>query len=133
MSTFGPYSPIFNARDLYFISGQIGVDPKSITSAIDVQVQTKQALENMKSILLENGLSMNNVVKTTVFLADMADFAEMNAIYETFFDVPRPARSTVAVKELPRVGTNKLLVEIEAVAIKQATNTDITQKMEIKE
>ena len=114
MSTFGPYSPIFNARDLYFISGQIGVDPKSITSAIDVQVQTKQALENMKSILLENGLSMNNVVKTTVFLADMNDFASMNTVYASQFEGDFPARSAVAVKTLPKNG----LVEIEVIAVK---------------
>ncbi len=116
MSTFGPYSPIFNAGDLSFISGQIGVDTKSKTSAIGVQAQTKQALENMKHLLEQNSLSMNDIVKTTVFITDMDNFASMNAVYETFFDAPRPARSTVAVKELPRVGTNKLLVEIEAVA-----------------
>ncbi len=115
MKTYGPYTPIFSVGDFAFVSGQVGVDSKTGRSAAGVKEQTKQVLTNMRNLIEENGYSMNQIAKTTIFLTDIDDFAAMNEVYETFFEAPRPARSTVAVKELPKVGTNPLKVEIEAV------------------
>lgn len=117
--TFGPYSPLVKVDNLYFLSGQVGVDPHTKESGKDIKTQTSQALVNIQTLLETHGLEMKHVVKTTVYLTSMDYFAEMNEIYEGFFSAPRPARSTVAVKELPRVGTNKLMVEIEAIAFKK--------------
>lgn len=118
--TFGPYSPIRKAGNTYYISGQVGVDPVTKTAATDVQAQTQQVLQNMQALLAANGLAMDDIIKTTIFVVNISDFAEINSIYETFFAPPRPARSTVGVKELPRVaGDTALLVEIEAVAYKE--------------
>ena len=116
--TFGPYSTIRQAGNLYFVSGQVGVDPQTGRSPKDVKSQTSQALINIQTVLETNDLFMKDIVKTTVFLTNMNDFEAMNSIYVGFFDAPRPARSTVAVKELPRIVTNKLIVEIEAVVMK---------------
>ena len=117
--TFGPYSPIRQAGDLYFVSGQIGVDPVTKQSVQGVREQVTQALENLKSVLASAGLTTNEVVKTTIFLANMDDFAVVNEVYESYFTEPRPARSTVAVQELPRVaGITPIKVEIEAVVHK---------------
>ena len=119
-TTYGPYSPLITVGAMVFISGQIGVDPTTKIAATTVGEQTIQALKNMEELLASEGLTLKNVAKTTVFLADMDDFAQMNAAYEQAFAVPRPARSTIAVRELPRVGGNTpLLVEIEAVASKE--------------
>lgn len=117
--TYGPYMPVKKAGDFYFVSGQVGVRPDAKTAAEDISQQTNQALGNLKSVLQEAGLSLANVVKTTVFLTNIGDFAAMNEVYEQAFTVPRPARSTVAVKELPRIADKPLLVEIEAVAYKE--------------
>jgi 2-iminobutanoate/2-iminopropanoate deaminase len=118
--TFGPYTPIRRAGNLYFVSGQIGIDMDTKQAVADVAKQTHQAMQNLQNVLSTTSLDMSDVVKTTVFLADMDDFAAMNEVYETYFDAPRPARSTVAVKELPRVaGDTRLLVEIEAVAYRE--------------
>jgi 2-iminobutanoate/2-iminopropanoate deaminase len=118
--TFGPYTPISRAGNLYFVSGQIGIDMDTKQAVADVAKQTHQAMQNLQNVLSTTSLDMSDVVKTTVFLADMDDFAAMNEVYETYFDAPRPARSTVAVKELPRVaGDTRLLVEIEAVAYRE--------------
>lgn len=118
---YGPYSPIRKAGHTYYVSGQIGVDAKTKFAAADIETQTKQALENMRAVLAEKNLELSDVVKTTVFLSDMGNFAAMNAVYETYFDTPRPARSTVAVHELPRLSGNaELLVEIEGVAYKES-------------
>lgn len=115
---FGPYSPVHRAGQYIFVSGQVGVDPTTGTAQPDITNQTKQVLQNLESALQSAGLDMNTVVKTTVFLTDMEDFEAMNAVYVPFFDAPRPARSTVAVKELPRVGGGvPLRVEIEAIAM----------------
>jgi 2-iminobutanoate/2-iminopropanoate deaminase len=111
--------PVKKAGDFYFVSGQVGVRPDAKTAAEDISQQTNQALGNLKSVLQEAGLSLANVVKTTVFLTNIGDFAAMNEVYEQAFTVPRPARSTVAVKELPRIADKPLLVEIEAVAYKE--------------
>jgi 2-iminobutanoate/2-iminopropanoate deaminase len=111
----GPYSQGNQAGDLIFTAGQLGLDPASGKfAAEDVQGQTRQALMNISAILGAAGVSLSDVVKTTVFLADMADFKLMNEVYAQFFKEPYPARSTVAVRGLPLGG----LVEIEAVAVR---------------
>ena len=113
-AAIGPYSQaIDSGNGLVFVSGQLPIDPA--TSAFPeggVQEQTRQSLTNAKAILEATGLSLANVVKTTVFLADMDDFAAMNEIYAQFFSEPFPARSAVAVKTLPKGA----LVEIECIA-----------------
>ena len=112
-AAIGPYSQAIQVGNLVFTSGQIPIDPS--TGAFvegGIKEQTRQSLANVKAILEEVGLSMSNVVKTTVFMADMNDFADMNSIYAEFFSEPYPARSAVAVKTLPKGA----LVEIEAVA-----------------
>ena len=115
-AAIGPYSQaIDSGTGLIFVSGQLPIDPA--TGAFPeggVQAQTRQSLTNAKAILEEAGLSLANVVKTTVFLADMGDFAAMNEIYAQFFTEPFPARSAVAVKTLPK----NALVEIECIAAK---------------
>ncbi|MBQ6965253.1 MAG: RidA family protein [Bacteroidaceae bacterium] len=111
----GPYSQAIRAGEFVYTSGQLGLDPR--TGAFPeggIKEQTWQSLTNVKAILEEAGLSMENVVKTTVFMADMSDFAEMNNVYAEFFKEPYPARSAVAVKTLPK----NALVEIEVVGVK---------------
>lgn len=113
-AAIGPYSQaIDSGAGLVFVSGQLPIDPS--TGAFPeggVKEQTRQSLTNAKAILEAEGLSLKNVVKTTVFLADMADFAAMNEVYAQFFTAPYPARSAVAVKTLPKGA----LVEIECIA-----------------
>jgi 2-iminobutanoate/2-iminopropanoate deaminase len=122
-----PYSPIRQAGNLYFVSGQIGINPISKSAQPSVTDQTTQALTNLAQVLAGAGLTLRDVVKTTVFLTDMTDFAAMNDAYADHFETPRPARSTVAVKELPRLGGNTpLLVEIEAIATQSAATTRST-------
>ena len=109
----GPYSQAIQVGNLVYTSGQLPINPT--TGAFPeggIKEQTRQSLCNIQAILEEAGLTMSNVVKTTVFLADMNDFADMNAIYAEFFTQPYPARSAVAVKTLPK----NALVEIEVVA-----------------
>ena len=121
MTTYGPYTPVRQAGNNYYVSGQIGIDPATKTIGSDAAGQTEQALANLKHVLNGVGLAMNDVVKTTVFLTDMNNFAVMNAAYEKVFDAPRPARSTIGVRELPRVTESvRLLVEIEAIAYKES-------------
>lgn len=116
-TTYGPYSPIRKVGNLLFLSGHIGVNPDNKTAADDITGQTKQVITNLTATLESEGATLTDIVKTTVFLVDMGDFVGMNAVYEALFTVPRPARSTVAVRELPRVaGDTQILVEIEAVA-----------------
>jgi 2-iminobutanoate/2-iminopropanoate deaminase len=116
---YGPYSPIRKAGSMYFVSGQVGANMETKFTAKGIEAQTKQVLDNMKAVLAEEGLVLSDVIKTTVFLSDMGNFAAMNAVYETYFNTPRPARSTVAVRELPRLSDIELLVEIEAVAYRE--------------
>lgn len=116
-TSYGPYTPVRQAGNVYFISGQIGIDPVTERAAAHIAEQTIQVLKNLRGVLATAGLEMRHVVKTTVFLSDMGDFAEMNKVYLEYFDAPRPARSCVAVAELPRLADNQLLVEIEAVAV----------------
>lgn len=110
----GPYSQAIDAGAFLFISGQIPVNPANGEIPAGIAPQTAQSISNIKAILAEAGLSIDNVVKTTVFLADMNDFAAMNAVYAEHFTAPFPARSAVAVKELPK----QVLVEIEVIAAK---------------
>ena len=112
-AAIGPYSQAIQVGNLVFASGQIPIDPAT-GSFVEggVKEQARQSLTNVKAILDEAGLTLDNVVKTTVFLADMNDFADMNAVYAEFFAEPYPARSAVAVKTLPKGA----LVEIEVVA-----------------
>ncbi|MDN5274409.1 MAG: reactive intermediate/imine deaminase [Candidatus Saccharibacteria bacterium] len=120
MTTYGPYTPVRSAGNFLFISGQIGIDPTTKTAAPDIAEQTKQVLRNMTRALEANGAGLNDVIKTTVFLTNMDDFAAMNVVYERYFEAPRPARSTISVRELPRVGGDTaLLVEIEAVVYRE--------------
>ena len=112
-AAIGPYSQAIQVGTLVYTSGQIPIDPATGAFAEGgIKEQTRQSLTNVKAILEEAGLSMSNVVKTTVFMADMNDFADMNTVYAEFFTEPYPARSAVAVKTLPKGA----LVEIEVVA-----------------
>lgn len=112
-AAIGPYSQAIRVGNIVYTSGQIPLDPA--TGAFvegGIKEQTHQALNNIKAILEEAGTSMDNVVKTTVFMANMDDFADMNAVYAEFFTEPYPARSAVAVKTLPKGA----LIEIEVIA-----------------
>ena len=111
----GPYSQGIQIGEFIYTSGQIPIDPATGTFAEGgIKEQTRQSLQNIKAILEKAGSSMDKVIKTTVFLADMNDFADMNSVYAEFFSEPYPARSAVAVKTLPK----NALVEIEVVATK---------------
>lgn len=110
----GPYSQAVKAGGFVFASGQIPLDPASMQIVEgDVRVQTARVLENLQAVLEAAGSSLEQVVKTTVFLADMNDFAAMNEVYATFFGATRPARSTVEVARLPRDAR----IEIDVVAV----------------
>ena len=112
-AAIGPYSQAIKVNNFVYTSGQLPIDPA--TGAFPeggIKEQTRQSLTNVRAILEEAGLTMANVVKTTVFMADMNDFVNMNAVYAEFFAEPYPARSAVAVKTLPKGA----LVEIEVVA-----------------
>lgn len=112
-AAIGPYSQAIQVGNHVFASGQIPIDPATGSFvAGGVKEQARQSLTNVKAILEEAGLTLDNVVKTTVFLADMNDFADVNAVYAEFFAEPYPARSAVAVKTLPKGA----LVEIEVIA-----------------
>ena len=112
-AAIGPYSQAIKVGNLIYTSGQIPIDPTTgVFVEGGIKEQTRQALTNVQTILEEAGLTMGNVVKTTVFMADMNDFADMNTVYAEFFMEPYPARSAVAVKTLPKGA----LVEIEVVA-----------------
>lgn len=112
-AAIGPYSQAIRVGNIIFTSGQIPID--SATGAFvegGIKEQTRQSLLNVKAILNEAGTTLDHVIKTTVFMADMNDFAEMNSVYSEFFNTPYPARSAVAVKTLPKGA----LVEIEVIA-----------------
>ena len=114
-AAIGPYSQAIQVGNLVYTSGQIPVNPLSgLFVEGGIKEQTRQSLLNVKAVLEEAGLTMSDVVKSTVFMADMNDFADMNAVYAEFFTEPYPARSAVAVKTLPKGA----LVEIEVVAWK---------------
>ncbi len=111
----GPYSQAIEANGLVITSGQLPIDPAIGEFAPGgIKEQTRQSLTNAKAILEEAGISLANVMKTTVFLSDMNDFAAMNEVYAEFFNEPFPARSAIAVKTLPK----NALVEVECIAAK---------------
>lgn len=113
-AAIGPYSQAIDLGNMVFISGQIPVNPANGEIPEGIKAQTAQSISNIKAILTEAGLSIDNVVKTTVFLANMADFTAMNEVYAEAFTAPFPARSAVAVRELPK----QVLVEIETIAVR---------------
>ena len=112
--SIGPYSQGYTVGGLVFTSGQIPVDPATGTMADTVEQQAAQSLANLKAILAEAGLSMNNVVKTVIFLADINDFAAVNAEYAKAFAEPFPARSCVQVAAIPKGAK----LEIECIAVR---------------
>lgn len=111
-AAIGPYSQAIAMDCLLFCSGQLGLDPQTGNLVDGVEAQAERAMLNLRAVLDAAGLTFEDVVKTTIFLADMADFAVVNAIYGRFMPDPPPARSTVQVAALPKGG----LVEIEAIA-----------------
>lgn len=114
-AAIGPYSQAIEANGTIYVSGQLPINPATGEFAEGgIKELTAQSLTNIKNILAEAGLTMANVVKTSVFLADMADFVEMNEVYAQFFSAPFPARSAVAVKTLPKGAR----IEIECIAVK---------------
>ncbi len=112
-SAIGPYSQAVIANGMVYTSGQIALTPEGVMLEDDVVIQTKQVLKNLQAVLEEAGSSMSKVVKTTIFIASMDDFAVINEIYEDAFGSHKPSRATVAVKTLPK----NALVEIDAVAL----------------
>ena len=109
----GPYSPAVRAGEFLFVSGQVALDPSTGTIVSgDIRAETSQVMENIRALLSAAGLDFSGVVRTTVFLADMNDFAAMNEVYGTYFDHPYPARATVQVSRLPRDAR----VEIDVIA-----------------
>ena len=111
-AAIGPYSQGIKAGGMAITSGQLPIDPVSGKFPDGVEAQTRQSLENCKSVLAAAGMTMEQVVKTTVFLSDMNDFAAMNGVYATFFEGVCPARSAVEVARLPK----DALVEVECIA-----------------
>ena len=113
-AAIGPYSQAIKAGNTVYVSGQLGIDPSAGNFAEGgTEAQARQSLTNISNILKEAGLSMKNVVKVTVLLADINDFAAVNEIYKDFFEAPFPARSAFAVAALPKGGK----IEIEAIAV----------------
>ena len=114
-AAIGPYSQAIEANGTVYVSGQLGIDPSTGSFAEGGAVaQARQSLTNISNILKEAGMSMKNVVKVTVLLADINDFAAVNEIYKDFFEAPFPARSAFAVAALPKGAK----IEIEAIAVK---------------
>lgn len=110
----GPYSPALAVGDLVFVSGQIALDAAGALTGVTAAEQTRTALMNLRATLAAAGLDLADVVKTTIFLSDMGDFAAVNEVYAECFTEPYPARSTVEVARLPK----DALVEIEALAVR---------------
>jgi 2-iminobutanoate/2-iminopropanoate deaminase len=112
-AAIGPYSPAIRAGNLLFISGQIPLDPATGQLVRgDIRVQTTRVMDNLRDLLVAGGADTSHVVRTTIFLADLSDFAVVNEIYATYFTPPYPARATVQVARLPR----DVRVEIDAIA-----------------
>ncbi len=116
----GPYSQAIKVGDFIFTSGQIALTPDGAMTEEDIELQTAQVMRNLKAVLEAAGSNLQNVVKTTIFLADMEDFMAVNTVYEKWFGDHKPARSTVAVKTLPK----NALVEIECIALVEAPIPD---------
>ena len=123
-AALGPYSQAIRSGELVFCSGQLGLDPASGELADGVEAQAERSLRNLASVLEAAGLSFEDVVKTTIFLADVNDFAAVNAVYGRFMPDPPPARSTVGVAALPKGG----LVEIEAIARREVADAVATTR-----
>ena len=113
-AALGPYSQAVDTGSTVYCSGQLGLDPATGNLADGVQAQTHQALKNLQAVLNKAGLSLDNVVKTTVFVQDLADFGTVNEIYGTYFHGGFPARSCVQIAALPKTA----LVEIECIAVR---------------
>lgn len=113
-AALGPYSQAIVQGDMVFCSGQIPLDPATGEMAQGIENQTRQVLKNLTAVLAENGMTLANVIKTTVFLADLNDFTAMNEVYAQHFTQPFPARSCVQVAAIPKGS----LVEIECIAVK---------------
>lgn len=113
-AALGPYSQALVEGNLVFCSGQIPLDPATGEMAQGIENQTRQVLKNLTAVLAENGMTLANVIKTTVFLADLGDFGAMNQVYAQYFTQPYPARSCVQVAAIPKGS----LVEIECIAVK---------------
>lgn len=114
-AAIGPYSQAIEANGTVYVSGQLPINPATGEFAEGgIQAEARQSLTNIKNILAEEGMTMKNVVKVTVLLADIANFAAVNEVYAEFFEAPYPARSAFAVAALPK-GAN---IEIEAIAVK---------------
>ncbi len=113
-AAIGPYSQAVRLENMIFTSGQIGLKSDGVLVEGGVVAEAKQVLINLSEVLKEGGSNLQNVVKTTIFLADMSDFAEVNKIYAEFFGDHKPARSTIAVKTLPL----NVSIEIEAIAFR---------------
>ena len=109
----GPYSQAVVVNGLVYTSGQIALTPEGVMLEDDITIQTNQVLKNLEAVLSASGSEMNKVIKCTIFLSNMDDFATVNALYEKAFGAHKPVRSTVAVKTLPK----NALVEIDATAI----------------
>ena len=114
LPVFGPYSAAVEAGSFIFISGQIALDPKTGKVITDIKSATKQILNNMQIIMEAAGLKLTNIVKTTIYLKNISDFAVVNEVYAGFFSEDPPARSTIEVSALPK----GVPIEIEAIAVK---------------
>jgi 2-iminobutanoate/2-iminopropanoate deaminase len=114
-SAIGPYSQAIRVGKTVYLSGQIAIDPKSNLPMANASIedQTRRVLENLKAVLAADGLTMDNIVSTSVFLKDLAEFAKMNEVYATFFKNAPPARATIEVARLPR----DMKIEISAIAV----------------
>ncbi len=113
-AAIGPYSQAVSIGDMIYTSGQIPLNLDGVLVEGDIEVQARQVLTNLSEVLKEAGSGLGSVIKTTIFLADMSDFANVNKVYAEFFGTHKPARSTVAVKTLPL----NVRIEIEAIAVK---------------
>ena len=111
-AAIGPYSQAVQAGEFLYVSGQIPVDPATGDIPVEISLQARRSLENLKAIVEAGGYTLSDVVKTTVFAADIRDFSDVNAVYAEYFPKDAPARSFVAVKDLPK----GVKIEIEAVA-----------------
>ena len=123
-AALGPYSQGIRSGEFLFCSGQLGLDPATGELADGVEAQAERSLRNLQSVLDAAGLGFDDVVKTTIFLADVNDLAKVNAVYARFMPDPPPARSTIGVAALPKGG----LVEIEAVARRPVADAVATQR-----
>jgi 2-iminobutanoate/2-iminopropanoate deaminase len=115
-ASFAPISPAVIAGNLVFCSGQTGNDPVTGKTPADVETQTKNCLDKIAALMKEAGLTMNSVVRTTVYLTDIKDFQKMNGVYKTYFKTEPPARATV---EISALASPEYIVEIDAVALKE--------------